>query len=76
MAAVIAAALMAGSIAGSAVHAAPSQDRDAPGPAHTSNIVVGEAPPATFVLESIDGTAYDLGAAEGPLLLLFFRGTW
>lgn len=49
-----------------------------PGPPHETNIVVGEAPPTTFVLESIDGEIHDLGAAAGerPILLLFFRGTW
>jgi len=28
------------------------------------------------VLESIDGESHDLAEVEGPLLLLFFRGTW
>lgn len=48
----------------------------APGTAHESNIVVGETPPASIVLESIDGESHDLAEVEGPLLLLFFRGTW
>lgn len=55
---------------------AAQQDRLAPGPPHETNIVVGELPPASFVLDSIDDETFDLEQAEGPLLLLFFRGTW
>jgi hypothetical protein len=55
---------------------ARQEDRMAPGTAHESNIVVGETPPASIVLESIDGESHDLAEVEGPLLLLFFRGTW
>lgn len=41
-------------------------------------VPVGELPPSTFVLESIDGERFDLAASRGqqPLVLLFFRGTW
>ena len=60
------------------VLAAPVAAQETPGPRHQTNIVVGEPPPATFALESIDGDTYDLTEALGqrPLLLLFFRGTW
>lgn len=59
-----------------ALPASAQQDLAAPGPVHDTNIVVGEAPPANFVLRSLDDESFDLAAAEGPLLLLFFRGTW
>lgn len=65
----------------SAQHAAASppaapQDRSAPGPPHETNIVVGELPPSSFALRSIDDEPFDLTSADRPLLLLFFRGTW
>ncbi len=55
-----------------------AQQSEQPGPPHETNIVVGQAPPTAFVLQSIDGESYDLSTALGeqPLLLLFFRGTW
>ena len=55
---------------------AAQQDRLAPGPPHETNIVVGELPPSSFVLRSIDDEPFDLASNERPLLLLFFRGTW
>jgi hypothetical protein len=55
---------------------AAAQDRLAPGSPHETNIVVGELPPTSFALRSIDDEAFDLAAADRPLLLLFFRGTW
>ncbi|NKB88856.1 MAG: hypothetical protein GKS06_11620 [Acidobacteria bacterium] len=55
---------------------AQQQDRNAPGAPHESNIVVGEVPPTTFSLDSIDGDTYDLASVDRPILLLFFRGTW
>ena len=59
-----------------ALPGAASQDRAAPGPPHETKIVVGEAPPTSFELRSIDGETLDLAAADRPILLLFFRGTW
>lgn len=47
-----------------------------PGPQHATRIVVGESPPTSFVLRSIDDELFDLESAGGPILLLFFRGTW
>lgn len=55
---------------------AAQQDRLAPGPPHETNIVVGELPPASFTLRSIDDELFDLASNQRPLLLLFFRGTW
>jgi hypothetical protein len=52
------------------------QDSAVPGPWHATRIVVGESPPTSFVLRSIDDELFDLESAGGPLLLLFFRGTW
>ena len=46
------------------------------GPQHATRIVVGESPPTSFVLRSIDDELFDLESAGGPILLLFFRGTW
>ncbi len=59
-----------------ALPAFAQQDPSAPGPVHDTNIVVGESPPANFVLRSLDDESFDLAEADGPLLLLFFRGTW
>jgi hypothetical protein len=56
--------------------ATQQEDRLAPGPQHATNIVVGEPSPADFALTAIDGATYELGKADRPLLLLFFRGTW
>ncbi len=56
--------------------AAPQDARTAPGPAHTTNLVVGEPAP-DFALVSVDGESYRLAAhGERPILLLFFRGAW
>jgi len=60
----------------SALPGPAQQDRMAPGPPHETNIVVGESPPTSFALRSIDDETFDLASAERPLLLLFFRGTW
>ena len=45
-------------------------------PAAEPGIVVGESPPTSFVLQSIDDETFGLATADRPLLLLFFRGTW
>lgn len=55
---------------------AAQQDPAAPGPRHETRIVVGESPPTSFTLRSLDDEAFDLASADQPLLLLFFRGTW
>ena len=56
--------------------ATAQQSPTAPGPRHETRIVLGESPPTSFELRSIDDERFDLAAAEGPILLLFFRGTW
>lgn len=55
---------------------AVQQDRLAPGPTHETKIVVGDTPPTSFELRSIDDESFNLATADRPLLLLFFRGTW
>ena len=59
-----------------ALPGATRQDRTAPGPPHETKIVVGELPPTSFELRSIDGETFELASAGRPILLLFFRGTW